>query len=78
MPLCVCTASKYTKDRFDLNPGSDLIKKNKKKIKKQKNREEPGPVFLQWRSLGTRLGRGLRPKAKVETSLGVGQLWLNR
>jgi len=26
----------------------------------------------------TRLGRGLRAKAKVETSLGVGQLWLNR
>ena len=25
--VCVYIASKYTKDRFDLNPGSDLVKK---------------------------------------------------
>ena len=25
--MCVYIASKYTKDRFDLNPGSDLVKK---------------------------------------------------
>ena len=30
--MCVYIASKYTKDRFDLNPGSDLVKKKNRSV----------------------------------------------